>query len=65
MSNMKRYTFTKMKTFRVLFEKVSDRGKIGWTVIEDCIDYEDAIEFFRKQFSFDEYEIIQTKEVCD
>lgn len=62
---MKHNTFTKLKNFRILFEKVSDRGKIGWTVVEECKDHEDAVEFFRTQFDFNEYEIIQIKEVRD
>jgi glutaredoxin-related protein len=62
---MNRYTFTKLKSFRILFESIKDQGKVGWTVIEDCTDYEDAINYFRERFSFVDYEIIQIREVSD
>ena len=58
-------TSTKLKTFRILFESVKDQGKVGWTIIEDCVDHEDAINYFRGRFSFSDYEIIQVREVCD
>lgn len=60
-----RYTFTKLKNFRILFEEVKNSGKIGWTVIEECADHEDAINYFREKFSFVDYEIIQIREVSD
>lgn len=62
---MNRYTFTKPKNFRILFENVKEPGKIGWTVIEDCADHEEAINYFRENCSFVDYEIIQIREVSD
>ena len=62
---MKRNTFSKLKTFRILFENVKSPGKMGWTTIEDCEDYEDAINYFRNNFSFVDHEIIQVREVSD
>ena len=62
---MKRNTFSKLKTFRILFESAKSPGKVGWTTIEDCEDHEDAINYFRSNFSFVDYEIIQVKVVFD
>jgi hypothetical protein len=62
---MNHYTFTKSKSFRILFENVKDSRRIGWTVIEDCTDHEDAINYFRSHFSFADYEIIQVREIDD
>ena len=62
---MKRNTFSKLKTFRILFESAKSPGKVGWTTIEDCEDHEDAINYFRNNFSFVDYEIIQVREVSD
>lgn len=62
---MNHYTFTKPKNFRILFEDVKEPGKIGWTVIEDCADNEEAMNYFRERFSFVDYEIIQIREISD
>ena len=62
---MQRSTITKLKSFRILFEKVSNRDKINWTTVEGCIDCEDAIDYFRQTYSFEEYEIIQIKEIYE
>ena len=62
---MNHQTFTRLKNFRILFEKVSNRDKINWTTVEGCIDYEDAIDYFRQTYSFEEYEIIQIKEIYE
>jgi hypothetical protein len=48
-----------------LFENVKEPGKVGWTVIEDCADHEEAMNYFREHFSFVDYEIIQIREVSD
>lgn len=56
---------TKTKTFRILYEKVSERGKIGWTTITGCTDQEDALDHFRENFPFNEYEIVQIAEILD
>lgn len=56
-------TFSKLKSFRILFERNDNSGRIGWTTIEECYDMDDAIEYF--QHKFPEQEIIQIREVCD
>lgn len=58
-------TSKKIKTFRILYEKVSNRGKIGWTTITGCTDQEDALDHFRENFPFSEYEILQIAEILD
>ena len=50
------------KNFRVLFEDTKARGFIGWTLIEDCDDMNDAISYFSHKFS--NKEIIQVREVA-
>lgn len=57
------YSFTKMKNYRILFERNDHSGKIGWTTIEDCKDAVEAIEYFQKHFP--EQEIIQVREIAD
>lgn len=57
------YSFSKLKAFRILFERNDHSGKIGWTTIEECNDMDEAISYFLKQFP--EYEIIQVREIAD
>jgi hypothetical protein len=61
----KKLSLSKIKTFRILFENVSGRGKIGWTTITGCTDQENALDHFRENFSFSEYEIVQIAEISD
>lgn len=58
-------SLSKIKTFRILYENVSSRGKIGWTTITGCSDSEDALDHFRENFPFSEYEIVQIAEILD
>ena len=53
------------KTFRILFENIIERGKIGWTTISKCKNEDEAIDCFRESFPFSEYELIQIAEVLD
>lgn len=62
---MSNASLSKTKTFRFLYEKVSERGKIAWTVITGCSDQEDALDHFRENFPFSEYEILQIAEILD
>jgi hypothetical protein len=57
------YSFTKLKSFRILFERNDHSGKIGWTTIEECNDMEEAISYFTSKFP--EQEIIQVREVVE
>lgn len=57
------YSFTKLKSFRILFERNDYSGKIGWTTIEECYDMDDAISYFEKHFP--EQEIIQIREIVE
>jgi hypothetical protein len=53
----------KKQNFRILFEDIEKRGFIGWTVIEDCFDMDDALDYFKNNFITKE--IIQIAEVFD
>jgi hypothetical protein len=57
------YSFSRTKSFRILFESKDHSGKIGWTTIEDCKDMDDAISYFMSKFT--EHEIIQIREIVD
>ena len=57
------YSFSKLKSFRILFERNDHSGKIGWTTIEECYDMDDAISYFALKFP--EQEIIQVREIAD
>jgi hypothetical protein len=52
-----------LKTFRILFEDVNARGFIGWTTVEECMDRDDALNYFQKHFP--DKEIIQISEIRD
>jgi hypothetical protein len=44
------YRKQRFKKFRILFEDTKARGFIGWTIIEDCVDQDDALNYFQKNF---------------
>ena len=43
--------------FHVLFQDIKAPGFIGWTVIEECLNLDDALNFFQENFP--DKEIIQ------
>ena len=57
------YRKQRLQKFRILFEDIEARGFIGWTIIEECIDRDDALNYFQKHFSGKE--IIQISELRD
>jgi hypothetical protein len=57
------YRKQRLQKFRILFEDIKARGFIGWTIIEECIDLEDALNCFKKNFP--NKEVIQISELRD
>lgn len=57
------YRKQRLQKFRVLFEDIKAPGFIGWTIIEECIDRDDALNYFQKHFP--SKEIIQISELRD
>ena len=57
------YRKQRLQKFRILFEDIKARGFIGWTIIEECVDLEDALNCFKKNFS--NKEVIQISELRD
>ena len=49
--------------YRILFEDIYVPGFIGWTIIEECIDRDDALNYF--QSNFPDKEIIQISQLND
>ena len=44
------YRKQRLKSFKIIFEDTRARGFIGWTIIEDCLSMDDAIDYFHKHF---------------
>jgi len=44
------YRKQRLKKYRILFEGIEARGFIGWTIIEECVDRDDALDYFKKNF---------------
>jgi len=57
------YRKQRLQKFRILFEDIKARGFIGWTIIEECINLEDALNYFKKNFP--NKEVIQISELRD
>lgn len=58
---MYNYETIKYRKFRILFEDSKARGFIGWTIVRDCKTKQEAIDFFKQQFSANE--VISVTEV--
>lgn len=54
---------TNLKQFRILFEDSNKKGYFGWTTISDCVDIEDAMNYFMKQFK--DREIVSVRQIRD
>jgi hypothetical protein len=57
------YRKQRLQKYRILFEDIEARGFIGWTTIEECIDRDDALDYFQKHFP--RKEIIQISQIQD
>ena len=44
------YHKQRLQKFRILFEDIKAPGFIGWTIIEECVDRDDALDYFKKNF---------------
>ena len=44
------YRKQRLQKFRILFEDIEAPRFIGWTTIEECVDRDDAIDCFKKNF---------------
>ena len=44
------YRKQRLQKFRILFEDIKAPGFIGWTIIEECVDRDDALDYFKKNF---------------
>lgn len=57
------YRKQRLQKYRILFEDIKARGFIGWTIIEECVDRDDALNYFKKNFP--DKEIIQISQLKD
>lgn len=57
------YRKQRLQKYRILFEDIKARGFIGWTIIEECVDRDDALDCFKKNFPTKE--IIQISQIKD
>jgi hypothetical protein len=55
------YRKQRLQKYRILFEDIKTPGFIGWTIIEESVDRDDALDCFKKNFPTKE--IIQISQI--